>query len=186
MARGAALLEEGCDLPVEGRPPFSNWLNRRRWFRRRLLSPDHFGQPRRIQSCILPGRAVAGRVRAERRIIGAARVGNRVTRLAGLIESRTVLGEPVRAEMRLRLIARCEREGWLYNVRPSDRRNGMAQVAFQPDGLLILIQVLAVMAAPAARPIRVADVIRVCLPVDPLIPEHCVRIDVEDSLDRLI
>ena len=62
-------------------------------------------------------------------------------------------------------------------------RDGMTDIAFQADRLLIFIQVTAIMAAKAAGRVDMAEVARVGPPVDFLFVKDRAIIDVPDRLD---
>ena len=80
-----------------------------------------------------------------------------------LSKLKAVLRQPGCGEVRLRLVARRQGVDRRYRLAGQrDLRDGVADVALQPDGLVVLAEVLAVMAAEAAREVLVPDVVAMC------------------------
>ncbi len=74
--------------------------------------------------------------------------------------------------------------------RTDDDRYRMAEIALEPDRFVLGIQVIAVMAAKASGGIGVADVVGVCVPVDALLAENTLIVDVlqgsDGSIDQIL
>ena len=108
---------------------------------------------------------MTGAVGAKRGIIGATRVAGGVAVTTGLVEHLVVHGDPVGVEMGLWL--RAARD---FNISHKFRGSGndgdgVAKVAFQADGLLRSIHMLAIMAAETAGEIHMTDVVGMGIPV---------------------
>ncbi len=129
------------------------WWN---WWR------EYFCQSWRVQAGEFPLGTMARTVGAERRVILGARVVRIVARLTRCVERRAMLCEPGRRAMRIGFVGADDRNDRRRSARRRDFGQGVADVALDANGLLVVLgKVFAVVAAETAGPILVPQVVRV-------------------------
>src|SRR4026207_1466508 len=114
---------------------------------------------------------MTGRVGTEGSIARAAWVIHSVAGRAGGTERLVMQADPVRVEVRFGLRASTDLDSGHKVIWPFDYRDRMADIAFKPNCLLLIIKMFAIVAAETTRRIDVAQVIRICRPINLLVME---------------
>ena len=116
--------------------------------------------------------AMAGAVRTEGSIGSPAGICHRMAIAAGGIKGIMVQADPVGIQVRAGFRPTADFDPGHKILGCGYHRDGMAQVAFQADGLLLGIQVFPIVAAEAAGRIDMAKIIWMGGPIHFLIDEH--------------
>ncbi len=128
--------------------------------RLRQLPPQDLAQSRGIEAGIGVDHAVARAIGAERSVARSTVVSRSVTVGARIVVNSIVQCDPVGVEMRsrLRTVADLEVRHQILAA-DHDRRNGVADVAFEADGLRGGVQVLPVVTADSLESIDVPHIV---------------------------
>jgi len=129
---------------------------------------------------------MAGAVGAEGRVAHTAGVSHGMARLAGCIKFTVMERNPIGIQVAGGFNTARHLNIGHQLVAGGNHRNGMAQVAFQADGLLVCRQVLAIVAAEASRRFLVRQVIGLHTPVGFLVNKDILAIGFLDFSHRLI